>query len=48
MPCVVIGAGNDFQLREGGVLSDLVPTMFELMGIPQPKEMSGKSLIVHA
>ena len=48
VPCVVIGAGNDFQLREGGVLSDLVPTMFELMGIPQPKEMSGKSLIVHA
>ena len=46
VPCVVIGAGNDFTLREGGVLSDLVPTMFELMGIPQPKEMTGKSLIV--
>ena len=46
VPCVVIGAGNDFTLREGGVLSDLVPTMFELMGVPQPKEMTGKSLIV--
>ena len=48
VPCVVIGAGNDFQLREGGVLSDLVPTMLELMGIPQPKEMTGKSLIVRS
>ena len=46
VPCVVIGAGNDFTLREGGVLSDLVPTMFDLMGVPQPKEMTGKSLIV--
>ena len=48
VPCVVIGAGNDFTLREGGVLSDLVPTMFELMGVPQPAEMTGKSLIVRS
>ena len=48
VPCVVIGAGNDFTLREGGVLSDLVPTMLELMGVPQPKEMTGKSLIVRS
>ncbi|MGN0706416.1 MAG: 2,3-bisphosphoglycerate-independent phosphoglycerate mutase [Faecalibacterium sp.] len=45
VPCVVIGAG-DVQLREGGVLSDLVPTMLQIMEVPQPAEMSGKSLIV--
>ncbi|MGN0663193.1 MAG: 2,3-bisphosphoglycerate-independent phosphoglycerate mutase [Faecalibacterium sp.] len=45
VPCVVIGAG-DVKLREGGVLSDLVPTMLEIMEVPQPSEMTGKSLIV--
>ena len=33
------------RLRDGGKLSDVAPTMLELMGIPQPEEMSGKSLI---
>jgi len=35
------------QLREGGNLGDIAPTMLELMGLPQPKEMEGKSLILH-
>ncbi len=46
VPCLVAGAGN-VTLREGGVLSDLVPTMLEIMEIPQPAEMTGKSLIQH-
>ena len=33
------------QLREGGCLADVAPTLLELMGIPQPKEMTGKSLL---
>lgn len=36
------------KLREGGILADLSPTMLDLLGIPQPKEMTGKSLILHS
>lgn len=42
--CIV---GYDCKLKqEGGKLSDLVPTMLEMMNIEQPKEMTGESLIV--
>jgi 2,3-bisphosphoglycerate-independent phosphoglycerate mutase len=33
------------ELREGGKLGDVVPTMFEMMGIEQPPEMTGESLL---
>ena len=32
------------ELREGGRLCDLCPTMLKMMGMPQPKEMTGESL----
>ncbi len=32
------------ELREGGKLCDLCPTILKLMGMPQPKEMTGVSL----
>ena len=32
-------------LREGGTLADIGPTLLELMGLPQPKEMTGRSLL---
>lgn len=32
-------------LREGGVLADLAPTMLDLLGVAQPDEMTGHSLI---
>lgn len=32
-------------LREGGCLADLAPTLLEMMGLPQPKEMTGVSLL---
>ena len=32
-------------LREDGVLADLAPTLLDMMNVPQPKEMTGKSLI---
>ncbi|MBQ9413834.1 MAG: 2,3-bisphosphoglycerate-independent phosphoglycerate mutase [Clostridia bacterium] len=41
--CVV---GRDCKLREGGRLADISPTMLKLMGLPQPAEMDGKSIIV--
>lgn len=41
--CVV---GYPCKLREGGKLADIAPTMLEVMGIEQPAEMSGQSMIV--
>ena len=40
--CVV---GYDCKLREGGVLADIAPTMLEILGLEQPEEMTGTSLI---
>ncbi len=40
--CVI---GYDCELRDGGRLADIAPTMLQIMGIPQPEEMDGKSLI---
>ena len=44
VPFMVVGK-KDAKLREGGRLADLAPTMLQLLGLPQPKEMDGKSLI---
>ena len=44
VPFLVAGAG-DVKLREGGVLADIAPTMLKLMGLAQPEEMTGKSII---
>ena len=35
----------DAELREGGILADVAPTLLELLGIPQPEAMTGKSLL---
>ncbi len=40
--CVV---GYDCELREGGRLADIAPTMLQILGLPQPEEMDGVSLI---
>jgi len=34
------------KLRDGGRLADIAPTLLALMGLPQPVEMTGRSLIV--
>jgi 2,3-bisphosphoglycerate-independent phosphoglycerate mutase len=36
------------DLRSGGSLSDIAPTILDILGIEMPKEMSGKSLLVPA
>lgn len=40
--CVV---GYPCKLREGGRLADIAPTMLKIMGLPQPAEMTGESII---
>lgn len=45
VPFIVINADKDIELREGGSLCDVAPTVLDLMGIKQPEEMTGKSLI---
>lgn len=45
VPCIVAGAGP-LVLRDGGRLADVAPTVLELLGLPQPPEMTGVSLIV--
>jgi len=40
------GHGNDIKLREsGGGLSDLAPTILQLLNLPKPKAMTGSTLI---
>jgi len=38
--------GEQAALREGGSLADVAPTVLRLLGIEQPREMTGRSLIV--
>ena len=44
VPFVAIGFG-DVTLRSGGRLADIAPTMLQAMGLPQPEEMTGRSLL---
>jgi 2,3-bisphosphoglycerate-independent phosphoglycerate mutase len=39
-----VGAPAGAGLRDGR-LADLAPTVLELMGLPQPDEMTGQSLL---
>jgi 2,3-bisphosphoglycerate-independent phosphoglycerate mutase len=34
------------RLRSDGILADVAPTILQIMGIPQPKDMTGHSLIL--
>ena len=45
VPVILVGGPERAGLREGGRLADLAPTLLALMGLPQPVEMTGKSLI---
>ena len=46
VPVMMFGGPEGVSLRDGR-LADLAPTLLELMGLQQPPEMTGKSLIVH-
>ena len=44
VPFLVFGVPGA-KLREGGRLADIAPTMLKVMGLEQPAEMTGKSII---
>ncbi len=46
VPCLVIDDGA-WDLANGQGLSAVAPTILELMGIEQPKSMTGESLLIH-
>lgn len=51
VPLVLVGSPNKSSLQSGlqsGKLADLAPTVLTLMGLAQPTEMTGKSLIENA
>ena len=46
VPFCVVGYDECKELRAGGVLADIAPTMLDIMGLDQPAEMTGKSMII--
>ena len=46
VPFILVNYDPQCGLREVGCLADVAPTLLEIMGLTQPKEMTGKSLII--
>ena len=46
VPFILVNYKDEYTLRKGGCLADIIPTMIEIMGKEQPAEMTGKSLLV--
>ncbi len=44
-PVPLLLTREGLELRSGGVLADVAPTLLEMLGIEQPAEMTGRSLI---
>ncbi len=44
VPCIYVTERKDVKV-EDGKLADVAPTMLKIMGLPQPKEMTGHALI---
>ena len=38
---------KDARLRDDGILADVAPTILEIMALPQPEEMTGKSMLAN-
>jgi 2,3-bisphosphoglycerate-independent phosphoglycerate mutase len=45
VPFILVNYDSAYTLRESGCLADIAPTLIEMMGLEQPKEMTGKSLL---
>jgi 2,3-bisphosphoglycerate-independent phosphoglycerate mutase len=49
VPFVMANAPEGWSLvKDGGVLGDVAPTVLEVMGLPQPADMTGRSLLKKA
>ncbi|MCD7837079.1 MAG: 2,3-bisphosphoglycerate-independent phosphoglycerate mutase, partial [Lachnospiraceae bacterium] len=46
VPFILVNYDEEYTLRENGCLADIVPTLIQIMGMEQPAEMTGKSLLV--
>ena len=46
VPFILVNYDDSYTLREGGCLADIAPTLIEMMGMEQPEEMTGKSLLI--
>ncbi len=46
VPFILVNYDEAYTLREGGCLADIIPTLIEMMGMEQPVEMTGKSLLI--
>lgn len=46
VPFILVNYDPAYTLRENGCLADIVPTLIEIMGMEQPAEMTGKSLLI--
>ncbi|MCI8490759.1 MAG: 2,3-bisphosphoglycerate-independent phosphoglycerate mutase [Lachnospiraceae bacterium] len=46
VPFILVNYDPKYTLKEGGCLADIIPTMIEMMGMEQPKEMTGTSLLI--
>lgn len=45
VPAILVGAPAGVTALRHGVLADVAPTLAQLLGLPQPREMTGRSLL---
>ena len=46
VPFLLVNADPSLSLKEDGKLADIAPTLIDLMGLKQPEEMTGESLLI--
>ena len=46
VPFILVNYDDSYTLRDGGSLCDIAPTLIQIMGLNQPAEMTGKSLLI--
>ena len=46
VPFILVTNNDNYGLKENGCLADIVPTLIDCMGMEQPEEMTGKSLLI--
>lgn len=46
VPFILVNYDESYTLRKGGCLADIIPTLIQIIGKEQPKEMTGESLLI--